>query len=89
MQMCYFVFVFMHAWQTLLLLCVSMLSKCDDVITYAKEPLNIQTRNKCNIPALQHFLKHSDRISSSKVLKHLRTIVIFSRGRMSRSLRVK
>ncbi len=32
---------------------------------------------------------HSDRISGSKVIKHLRTIVIFSRGRLSRSLRVK
>ncbi len=66
----------------------TMLSKCDDVITYATEPLSIQMRQMWYLMWYQHFLKHSDRISGSKVMKHLRTIVIFSRGWLSRSLRV-
>ncbi len=72
----------------------SMLSKSDDVITYATEPLNIQTRQMRYLRKVENlcfyaFLKHSDRIRGSKVIKHLRTINIFSRGWLSRSLRVK
>ncbi len=71
----------------------SVLSKCDDVITYATEPLNIQMRHlrylrKAENLCFPTLLKHSDRISGSKVIKHLRTIVIFSHGLLSRSLRV-
>ncbi len=71
-----------------------MLSKCDDVITYTTEPPNIQKRQMRYFRKAEnlHFttlLKHSDRISGSAVIKHLRTIVIFSCGRLSRSLRVK
>ncbi len=55
-------------------------------ITYATEPLNIRKAENLCFPPL---LKHSDRISGSKVMKHLRTIVNFSRGRLSQSLRVK
>ncbi len=60
-------------------------------LTRMLRSLWISKQDKCNFLKiiLQHFLKHSDRISGSKVLKHLRTIVIFSRGRLSRSLRVK
>ncbi len=48
--------------------------------------VNIHMRRR--ISAFRHFLNHSDRIRGSKVIKHLKTIVIFSRGRLSRSLRV-
>ncbi len=64
----------------------SMLSKCDDVITYTTEPLNIQVRPEISPKS---GAKHSDSISGSKVINNLRTIGIFWRGQLSLSLRVK
>ncbi len=72
----------------------SMLSKCDDnhvrygASEYPNETNAISPKSRESLLS-DTFLKHSDRIRGSKVIKHLRTIVIFSRGRLSLSLRVK
>ncbi len=53
----------LEGWNALVSSKESMLSKCDDVITYATQPLNIQTRPESLLSEFRHFLKHSDRIS--------------------------
>ncbi len=71
-----------EGWNALISSDESMLSKCD-VITYATETVNIQTNVISPKKHFLLFLKYSDRITCSKVIKHLRTIVTFSRGAVS------
>lgn len=72
--------------QTMWVFLGQSIAERDAAIMFAKDPPNVYDELK--ISTLHDFSKHMVWISGSKVIKHFRTLAIFSHLQLSRSLRV-